>query len=477
MADLWKEARLNSASTDQATSRALYDAVNTTKPNLEVLRILLEAGVSPNWEFGGLTPLYTAAYMNESTDGLDLLCQFGADVNNGGRDGFLPILRTLSDASYEKFLFFLDHGVDPNGTGRDGKTILQEVLELALSVVVLKGRLAQCLVKRGAVVYDARTRSSPAFLTAVRQWNSSGWSEKIMDLLLEHIPEEERQAQLDAAVQAAACEGKGTFRNNCSQFTVFYLLRKGANPAVVRAGRNTLLHLLCEANRPHRDHEFREDMAALLSRGTLDVNVKGEGGASPLHHAVQRGSRDFVLLLLAHGADPNLQDATGLTPLQHLARKEPEECTIAQTTPDLVGDAVYSGVRGQAASGFVARGRKNGVKQSLEEEEIFQALADHGADLWATDQRGRTPLLTACEVANAVLVANILYRVGGGGQPEGQHLRHALGTADSAGKTALHLAAANGSLATLKVLFRPRRVFFREMNKWRVLAAAQDRDT
>ncbi|KAJ7257835.1 ankyrin repeat-containing domain protein, partial [Mycena rebaudengoi] len=194
-------------------------------------------------------------------------------------------------------------------------------------------------------------------------------------------------------------------------------------------------------------------MAALLSRGTLDVNAKGEGGESPLHHAVQRRSRDFVLLLLAHGADPNLQDAKGLTPLQHLTRKQPEEYTIAQTALDLVGDADsarYHGVRGQWAWRFVARGRKIDIKRSLEEEEIFQALADHGADLWAMDYRGRTPLMTACEVGNTVLVGNILYRVGDGGQ--GQHFRHALGTADGAGKTALHLAAANGSLATLKVL-------------------------
>ncbi|KAJ7279154.1 ankyrin repeat-containing domain protein, partial [Mycena rebaudengoi] len=193
--------------------------------------------------------------------------------------------------------------------------------------------------------------------------------------------------------------------------------------------------------------------AKMLAKTTLDVNAKGEGGQSPLHHAVQHRSRDFVLLLLAHGANPNLQDAKGLTPLQHLTRKQPEEYTIAQTALDLVGDADgarYHGERGQAAWGFVARRRKNAIKRSLEEEEIFQALADHGADLWAVDDRGRTPLMTACEVGNTVLVGNILYRVGGGGQ--GPQLRHALGAADDAGKTALHLAAANGSLATLKVL-------------------------
>ncbi|KAJ6592897.1 ankyrin repeat-containing domain protein [Mycena capillaripes] len=463
MVNLWKEAQLHSASTEgnvQATSPALYNAVDTTKPDLEVLRILLEAGLSPNWEFKGLTPFHAAASMNGSTDVLNLLYQFGAEVNNCGRDGSRPILCTWN---YEAFLFFLNHGVDPNDTGRDGKTILQAVLELTHSAV-FKDRLVQCLIERGAVVYDAGTQSSPAFLTAVRRWNPINWSEKILDLLLEQIPVEERQEQLDAAVQVASRKSMGRWSGN--QFPVFYLLRKGANPALVRAGRNTLLHLLCD------DDEFQEDIAALLGRGILDVNVKGEGGESPLHHAVRNRSRHFVFLLLAHGADPNLQDTKGLTPLQHLTRRQPEEYTIAQTALDLAGDADgarYHGVRGQAASGFVALGQKNAIKQSLEEEEIFQALADHGADLWAVDGWGRTPLMTACEVGNTVLVGNILYRVGGWGQ--GLHSRYALGAADGAGKTALHLAAANGSLAILKALFQPRRVFCREMNEWRALAA------
>jgi ankyrin repeat protein len=57
------------------------------------------------------------------------------------------------------------------------------------------------------------------------------------------------------------------------------------------------------------DHEYRDDMRTLLERKTLNINAEGENGDYPLHIAVKKGHRDFVLLLLEHGADPNLRDA------------------------------------------------------------------------------------------------------------------------------------------------------------------------
>ena len=43
------------------------------------------------------------------------------------------------------------------------------------------------------------------------------------------------------------------------------------------------------------------------------------GGAGPLHYAVLHGHADVVDWLLAHGADPNLQNDNGATPLPFVA--------------------------------------------------------------------------------------------------------------------------------------------------------------
>jgi hypothetical protein len=85
--------------------------------------------------------------MSNSTDPLELVFKFSADPNNGGTKRYGPILRTLHDASYEKFVSFLDHGADPIFTNNKGKTILQVVLELGPALVVLGAELVRLLIK------------------------------------------------------------------------------------------------------------------------------------------------------------------------------------------------------------------------------------------------------------------------------------------------------------------------------------------
>jgi ankyrin repeat protein len=58
------------------------------------------------------------------------------------------------------------------------------------------------------------------------------------------------------------------------------------------------------------DHEYRDDMRTLLERKTLDINAEGEKEETIFCTLRSKGGhRDFVLLLLEHGADPNLRDA------------------------------------------------------------------------------------------------------------------------------------------------------------------------
>jgi ankyrin repeat protein len=101
----------------ETASPVLYEAVHKFSPSLDIIRLLLEAGISVESEDrDGRTLLQAAAYMNDSTDVLELLLQFGADPNNGGKSGLLPIMRTVDDSSYDKFLFLLRNGADPNAT-------------------------------------------------------------------------------------------------------------------------------------------------------------------------------------------------------------------------------------------------------------------------------------------------------------------------------------------------------------------------
>ncbi|XTI84864.1 ankyrin repeat-containing domain protein [Cenococcum geophilum] len=472
MASLWNEvrARLESYSgTTDIRSLALHRALNAIHPNLEFIEIILNIGISSDWENDqGRTPLFKAAYMNGSTDAMKLLLDAGADPDNGGSRGYPPILRTLDDASFEKFAFFLENGANPNATDPHGKTVLESVMDDASSLTVLKYQATELLLDSGAIVFDTVTESAPAFLAAAQQLNSAGWSEAVLDLLLAEIPQENKQDQLNIALNMAINNNK----RGPDHFTVFYLLRHGADPASVDSGIDSLLQFVCSIQ--SWDHEYREEMRELLNFPKLDVNAVFHNGKTPLHQAIEGGSRDFVLLLLQQGADPNAQDADGLTPLQLLCSKKPRNYNISMSSEEVESggaDEQYAGVRGQAAWGHISRTILRTIKCNLSDEEIFQALADHGADINGKDEFGQTTLMLGRENGNSVIAANILYRLGE------DKAQEAIVTTCSGVKdevSAMHLAAKNGDVTTLKVLLNPQNIFHSYSNTWRQKAAQDE---
>ena len=64
----------------------------------------------------------------------------------------------------------------------------------------------------------------------------------------------------------------------------------------------------------HMGHDSLDDLDDLLSKGA-NPNVKDNRGRTPLHHAAFYGYAENVQVLLAAGADPNARDNEGWTPL------------------------------------------------------------------------------------------------------------------------------------------------------------------
>jgi ankyrin repeat protein len=136
------------------------------------------------------------------------------------------------------------------------------------------------------------------------------------------------------------------------------LLRSGADVTAVSRGGQTPLHLA------------KYDVAAiLLGMPGVDPNTVDKEGRSALHWALRSagdGRQDrLVELLLRHGADPNIRDSKGLTPLLQALR--------------------------------------NGSMLK-----VLALLLDHGADPNIGDQDGKLPLHYAINAQSPEMVALFL---------------------------------------------------------------------
>ena len=158
-----------------------------------------------------------------------------------------------------------------------------------------------------------------------------------------------------------------------------------------------------------------------IDRGA-DVNVKDDNGDTPLHLAAGTNFNLAVTLLISKGADVNAVGKDGSTPLDWAA----------------VGNAI------SAANSLVSRGAQVNAKNDDGITPLHRAaeknttafvtlLIDAGANVDAKDEFGKTPLHTAA-IHNAVNAAELLIKSGAD-----------VDAKDKFGNTPLNLARENSS--------------------------------
>lgn len=158
------------------------------------------------------------------------------------------------------------------------------------------------------------------------------------------------------------------------------LLDAGADPNIRDGMGETVLMTAAK-------HGHAAIVKTLLENEAL-VNAREEGyDQNALMYAVRDNHKDIVSLLIARGADVNVQTKTGATP----ARRMPGESTGSH------GDGIIRGGWPKQGMRYPVPGGKTPLIYAAREGHIESAmlLLDGGADLEKAEANGMTPLLIA----------------------------------------------------------------------------------
>ena len=179
---------------------------------------------------------------------------------------------------------------------------------------------------------------------------------------------------------------------------------------------------------------FKEDIDVALSllRCGADVNVLDDGGQSPLHRASGTGRVDIVQLLLEHNADVNILTPERVAPL---------------VLASAIGSLEISRLLVRQGANVNSRTSDDWAPLNIASDNghlnVVRCLVDSGADVDSPNGKGRTPLHSAASHGNLDIVKLLV--------ESGADVN--IRTDD--GKTPLDLASNSGKLEVASFLSRP----------------------
>jgi ankyrin repeat protein len=441
----------------------------------EVVKYLLEEGADATLaDETGNTSLYQAAGGGHGEIVRLLLPHSKADLNVRGQDGMTPLILALRRGRAEVAKYLLEAGADVTLVDEGGNTALHlaagrgyaEIVRILLShskaELNMKGQrdmtplllalsrghaeIVKYLLEAGADVTLANEIGNAALHQA-----AGGGHGEIVRILLSHS-----KAELNVRGQRGMTPLLLALSWGHAEI-VKYLLEAGADVTLANEAGNTALQQAVELDQA-------EIVRILLSRSKAELNVRGQGGMTPLllalswghaeivkylleagadttlvdetenaalHQAARRGHGEIVRLLLSHSkAKLNLRGECGMTPL--LLALSQGHTEIANYLLEAGADATLADEAGNAAL-HQAAGRGHA--------ETVRILLSHSkAELNVRGQRGMTPLLLALSYGRAE-VANYLLEAGADAT-----------LADEAGNAALHQAAGGGHAEIVRLL-------------------------
>ncbi|CAB0044239.1 unnamed protein product [Trichogramma brassicae] len=240
------------------------------------------------------------------------------DVNYRDESGFSHFHAACAYGCDDVVEKFLESGQDPNCLPRESGDESSVDPPLFLAIARDHKRTMELLLRGGADPKLADKNGwTPLHMICGRKYDDG-----MAELFFEINDEKRQRVDVDAQSQwgdrplQLALENK---RENVTEL----LLRRGAEPSLVKRNGSNCVHLICVQGPDGEVATFLKTFFEIVEKigRSVEVDSRDELGRTPLQRAVERDHKKVVEVLLRNGADPNSADDEGLTFLHSICTK------------------------------------------------------------------------------------------------------------------------------------------------------------
>lgn len=401
--------------TDNRNRNSLYIAAETG--NVEAAKKLVRLGADAGkgqLPRSNHTPLLHNISRAQYREMLAVLIGAGADINATDNSGNTALHRACDMTQTDKIQALLDFGANPNLVNDYGQRAIDELIDNYGYRMTDTPEIIAALLKKGAspdISPVAEVEEGPLHQAAQYGHRQS------VELMLQH------NAMVDSYTRGFAPKTALLLAAEHGHTEVAAaLLEKGANPLKTDGQGRNALHLAA--------HNGNADLVKLLlEQKGMDVNGVDDFGRSALHHACLREKDDAAKILLAAGADADLYDKNGFTPLQlavHMGNTD-----ILPVFAEWQGDKADWNTRtAEKQESLLHLAVRHGMEAPV------RKLIDLGADICTANEKGQSPLHLAIADNNSGIVDMLLKEM------DKKNI-HPDSLADKEGNTPLHIAVLN----------------------------------
>ena len=344
--------------------------------SVEILDLVITNGADVNKTFGGNSPLHDATKL-ELLDSADLLLKHGANIND--QNNMFKRTPLQNATQYEKdqsVKWLLEKGANVNLTDSSGQTAFTIGASYKANAKIL-----QMLMDYGAKLPS---------LQEIQKITQGACRARNLDAL-------EFLTSKGVSLDFNACYTALAYIPSPSHDVLKWLTSR-SKIKNIQVEKESMLHIAVENN--------SLEIAKLLIASGADVNLEGDNGRPPLDGAIwheyeptkKADYKEMITLLASHGADFNIKyDPRKTTALHELVNNidcgVSEEIlkarckTLSETAELLIAsgaDVNAFDINSNTPLHFAA------ISNSIV---LIELLVNHGADLKFTNSMGQTPLM------------------------------------------------------------------------------------